>query len=78
MLVGQLLLFQVDQLAQTHFQDFVGLDARQRVGVGFATFQLELLEPFVAQCTLHHRCRTLDPHQSFFRFGLGSAVRESS
>ena len=63
---GQFLLLQVDQLSQTHSQDFIGLYARERVPRGFAAFQYELLKPFVAQGTLHHGGGALNPHQTLF------------
>ena len=49
MLAGQLLLLQVDQLAERHSQDGVGLDGRERVELACAAFFDEHGETLVAQ-----------------------------
>ena len=70
MLLAQSFLFKVDQLAQRHFQDRVGLHAGKVVIGGLAPFVLEDVETFFAQRTLHHGCGALDAHQADLGFGL--------
>ena len=70
MLVGELLLLEVDQLAERHPQDGVGLDGRERVLLGDAALLLELGEALVAQRPLQHRGGRLDRHQPLLGLGL--------
>ena len=52
-LVGELFLLEVDQLAERHPEDRVGLDGRERVLLGDAALFLELGEAVVAEGPLH-------------------------
>ena len=63
-LAAELFLLQVDQLAERHPQDGVGLDRRERVGLAHAALRLEHGKAVVAQRPLHHRGRRLDAHQA--------------
>ena len=56
-LVAELFLLEVDQLAERHLQDRVGLHGRERVVLGHAALVLELREALVAQRPLQHRGR---------------------
>ena len=77
-LLGQTLLFQVDQLAEGHAQDRIGLDRGQRVRIRFAAFFLEQLEARVAQRPLHHGSRAGNPHQADLGVGLRRRVADDS
>jgi len=68
--VSEPLLFEVDQLAQRHSQDRVGLDGGQRIAVSGAALLLEHLKAFVAQGPRHHRRGTLDAHDPHLGLGL--------
>ena len=70
MLIAEFLLFQVDQLAQCHFQNGIGLNRGQMVDIRIASFFFEDGKTFVPQSPFQHRSRALDPHQANFRFGL--------
>jgi hypothetical protein len=59
-LVAELLLLEVDQLAERHPQDGVGLHRGERVLFGNAPFGLELRVALVAEGPLEHCPRSLD------------------
>ena len=75
MLVAQLFLLQVDQLAEGHSQDGVGLDRREGIFFADAAFLLEDHKTLVAQGTLHHRAGAADFHQP--QLGLGLSLRRA-
>ena len=69
-LVDELFLLEVDELAERHLQDRVGLHGRERILLGHAALLLILGEADVAQRPLQHGGRRLDRHERFFRLGL--------
>ena len=70
-LAAEFFLLQVDQLAERHSQNGVGLHGGERVGSAHAAFLLEHGEAGVAQGSLHHGRRGFDAHQA----GLGLGLR---
>ena len=71
MLLGELLLLQVDQLPEGHAEDGVGLDGRERVALLGAPLRLEDGEPGFAQRLPQQGRRALDQHQPLLGLGLG-------
>ena len=69
-LVGQFLLFEVDQLTERHAKNRVRLHRRERVAFLDAARRLERLEAFVAERSIQERGRALDLHQALFRLEL--------
>ena len=61
MLAAELFLLQIDQLAERHPQNGVGLHGGERVGLAHAALLLEHCEAVVAQGPLHHARRGLRP-----------------
>ena len=76
MLVGQLLLLQVDQLAERHAEDGVGLDGREGVRFPQAAFLGENAEPLFAQRPAQQGGGRLDLHQALLRLGLGRGAAD--
>ena len=70
-LAGQLFLLQVDQLAQRHPQDRVGLHRRERVGLAHAALALKDGEAVVAQA----RCIIAAGASMPIKPGLGLGLR---
>ena len=70
MFAAELLLFEVDQLAQGHLQDRVGLDRCERIVLADPAFLLQQGESLVAQGAPQHGGRGLDLHQPLLRLGL--------
>ena len=71
-LVDQLLLFEIDQLAERHAQDRIGLHGGQRVSVGLAPFLLEQCESRRRPVLAASSRRAFDSHQTDFGLRLSS------
>ncbi len=70
-LVGELLLLEIHQLAERHPQDRVGLHGRERIFFGHAAFRLELHVPFVARAPVASiGAGVLISISALFRLGL--------
>ena len=69
-LVDELFLLEIDELAERHLQDRVGLHGRERIFLGDAALLLELGEADVAERPLQQGGRRLDLHQPLFGLGL--------
>ena len=69
-LVAELLLFEIDQLAQGHAEDGVGLDRSERIIFGRSALLLKDREPALAEGASEHRRRALDLHQAILGLGL--------
>ena len=70
-LAAEFFLFEVDQLAQGHAEDGVGLHGREVVGFLAAAFRLEDGEALVAQGAVEHGRRRGDLHQPLLGLFLG-------
>ena len=70
-LVLEFFLLEIYELTQSHRQNRIGLDGRERIVFGDTAFFLEDLKAVIAKCTFQHRRRTFEPHQADFGFGLG-------
>ncbi len=70
-LAGEFFLFEVDQLAQGHAEDAVGLHGREVVGFLAAAFRLEDGEALVAQGAAEDGRRRGDLHEPLFGLFLG-------
>ncbi len=53
-LVDELFLLEIDELAERHLEDRFGLDWRERIFLGDATFWLVLLEADFAESAFEH------------------------
>ena len=69
-LVDELFLLEIDELAERHLQDRVGLHGRERILVGDAALLLVLAEADVAERALQHGGGRLDRDEPLFGLGL--------
>ena len=70
--LSEFFLFQAGQLAESHPEDGVGLDAGEFVVIGHTAFELEVGITAFTEGTLHHRGWAFDAHELFLGLCLRS------